>query len=569
MTSKAISWLLPTEWQKMRSNFLTLCEYELRKAVGLSGSKNKKKDFIGSFISIVITVGIAVAFVFFLSIIANNYAEVKINKVSDPLSRAAEFMNFTYTAIIIVLTLVSLERMRKVFTKSRESEVFLRLPISPTTLFMSKMIVIIAETYVVALVLLVSNCLIISGMIETGASFWINSGITFLVLPIIPICISALLIVPYMKLVDFLMHKYLLLFAVVTTGLVGAFIIYSRLLLVVQSLLETGSVKFLFNEQFIGFMQTLRLITYPANILTDINLGINVGVPLGIIIGVAAVLIVIVFMIVRTMFYSTLYKDDKRRKGSSDGRDFVKTSVGSALIRKEFINVSRTPEHMFSYFAIAAAMPIMVYSCYTMFYSLIEHALGLKVDFALALLVVLVFGVLTNTFCATNVSRDGLSALSTKIYPVDASKIMGAKVIFCMIVSSVSVLFSALLLMILTPLGVVNALAVAVFGIMFSAAQIFIATRLDLNNAHVASGPLETERAAEKTTTKVVTIGLICALIVGVSSLVMSMLLGSAENASGFGMSYIVPFIITVVYLVSAILYYSINMERSFYNLAS
>ena len=554
----------------MKSNFLTLCEYELRKAVGIDGStKKRKRDFVASLLSILITIGVAVAFVFFLSVIANNYAEVKINKVSDPLSRAAEFMNFTYTVIIIALTLVSLERMRKVFAKTAESEVFLRLPVSPSALFASKMTVVVAETYLVAFMLALPNCIVISSMIETTASFWISSGIIYLALPIIPIAVSAALIIPYMKLIDFLMHKYLLLFTVVTAGLAIAFILYSRLLLVVQSLLETGSIKFLFNEQFITFMQTLRRITYPANILTDINLGLNVGISLGIVIAAAAVLIVIACIIVKTMFYSTLYKDDKRKLGNSDGRDFIKAGAGSALIRKEFINVSRTPEYMFSYFAIAAAMPIMVYSCYTMFYSLIENALGIKVDFALALLVVLVFGVLTNTFCATNVSRDGLSALSTKIYPVEPVKIMGAKVIFCMVVSSLSVLVSAVLLMILTPLGVFNGIVVAVFGIMFSASQIFIATRLDLNNAHVASGPRETERAAEKTTTKVVTIGLICAMLVGVSSLVMSVLLGSADNASGFGMSYIVPLIITGVYLAMAILYYSINIERSFYNLAS
>ncbi len=553
----------------MKSNFLTLCEYEFRKIFGFGGTKKKKRDFISSFLNIVITIGIAVAFVFFLSIIASNYAEVKINKVSDPLARTAEFMNFIYTAIVIILTVVSLERMRKVFAKTPEAQVFLRLPVTPVALFMSKMLVIVVETYVVALMLMAPSCFVISQMINTGATFWIRSGITYLVLPIIPIFISSALIMPYMKIVDFLMHKYLLLFAVVTSALVGAFIVYSQLLLVVQSLLETGSVRFLFNEQFINFMQTLRRITYPANILTDINLGMNVGISLGIIVAAAAVLLIVVFLVVKSMFYSTLYKDDKRRKGNSNGSGFSRAGVGSALIRKEFINVSRTPEYMFSYFAIAAAMPIMVYSCYTLFYSLIENALGLKIDFSLALLIVLVFGVLTNTFCATNVSRDGISALSTKTYPVSPSRIMGAKVVFCMIVSSLSVVLSAALLVVLTPLGWMNGLIVAVFGVMFSAAQIFIATRLDLNNAHVASGPLETERTAEKTTTKVVFVGLVFAMIVGVSSLVVSIFSGAAAGAQGLDMSYIIPFAITVVYLLLSVMYYSINIEKSFYNLVS
>ena len=565
----------------MKSNFLTLCEYELKKIVGFDGEKRKKKDFFTGLIGALITIGIAVAFVFFLSTIASSYSEVKINKVSDPLLRAAEFMNLTYTVIVVALTAVSIERMRKVLAKSAETQIFLRLPVSPAALFSSKMLIVIAETYIVALMLMIPNCFIISGMIDANITFWLYSGIVYLVLPIIPIFISSALVIPYMKIVDFLMRKYFLLFAVVTTALVGAFVVYSKLLMVVQGLLETGSVKFLFNEQFIGFLQTLRLYTYPANILTDITLGINTEFPILIVAGAAAVLIVLVYLFVQTMFYSMLYKNDKRKQGNSKGQPFTMSSVGSALIRKEFINVSRTPEYMFSYFSIAAAMPVMVYSCYTMFYSLIEHALGLKVDFSLALLIVLVFGVLTNTFCATNVSRDGLSALSTKIYPVNPSKIMNAKVVFCMIVSSISVIFSAVLLIALTPLGILNGVVVMVFGIVFSAAQILIATRLDLNHARVASGPRETERVAEKTTTKVVTVGLIFAMLVGVSSLFITLFSGTdigvlsflnvltAISVAGFDMSYLLPLAVTLFYFVLATFYYNFRIEDSFNNLVS
>jgi hypothetical protein len=216
-----------------------------------------------------------------------------------------------------------------------------------------------------------------------------------------------------------------------------------------------------------------------------------------------------------------------------------------------------------------------------MFYSLIEHALGLKVDFSLALLIVLVFGVLTNTFCATNVSRDGLSALSTKIYPVSPSKIMNAKVVFCMIVSSISVVFSAVLLIALTPLGILNGVVVAVFGIVFSASQILIATRLDLNHACVASGPRETERVAEKTTTKVVSVGLIFAMLVGVSSLFITLFSGTdigvlsflnvltAISVAGFDMSYLLPLAVTLFYFVLATFYYNFRIEDSFNNLVS
>ena len=553
----------------MKSNFLTLCKYEVKKIVGFGGAKKRKNDFLSHILSAVITLGIAVAFIFFLSIIASNYADVKVNKVSDPLSRAAEFLNLTYTVIIAVLTCVCLERMRRVLAKSDETRIFLRLPVSAESIFASKLLVLVAETYVVALMLMIPNCIVISRMIDAGPAFWLYSALVFLILPIFPIFLSAALVIPYVKLVDFLVHTYWLLFAVVTSALVLAFLAYSRILMVVQSLLETGSIRFLFNEQFILLLQNMRRFCYPANMLTDITLGINVLVPLLIVIGGSALLAVGVYFIIKTMFYSTLYKDDRRRQGNSRGKTFRKSTPGASLVKKEFITVFRTPGHMFSYFAIAAAMPIMVYSCYTMFYSLIEHSLGLRVDFALSLLVVLVFGVLTNTFCATNVSRDGLSALSAKIYPVSPGKIMLSKVIFCMIVSSASVVLSAILLITLTPLGVLNGIAVALFGIMFSAAQIFIATRLDLNNAHVASGPSEAERAADKTTTKVVSIGLLCATLVGVASLFMSFFSVAEGDVLRLVISYLIPFVITAVYLLLAVLYYKHKIEESFNNLVS
>ncbi len=552
----------------MKSIFWTLCKYEFKKTLP-SRRRGKRRDYIGYAISLLITLAIAGAFVFLLNTIGESYVEVKINKVRDPLARSAEFLNLLYTAIIIALSIMCLERMRKILSKSKEKEIFLRLPVKPETIFLSKMTVLMLEHYVMSLLLLVPANIVVYFMLEPGAVYFVYSAIVWLLLPIIPMFIAAALIVPYIKLIDFVKHQYPLMFVLVTLLLSGSFWLYSKVLSVIQSLLETGTIKFLFNEDFLNFQQKLRRITYPANMLTNIALGIDMLFSLLTVILIALASFAVGYLITKRLFYSTLYKNDKRKQGSSRGAKFKRLSPMMSLIKKEFISVFRDPGHMFSYFAIAAAMPVMVYCCYTLFESLIVNAIGVSIHFSLALCIVLVFGVLTNTFCATNVTRDGLSALVSKIFPLRPSRIMLSKVIFCLAVSSLSSVVSTMILVFATSLGVLDGLVVSALGVIFSAAQIFIATRLDLNHARVASGPIEAERVANKTVAKVIFVGLFLSSLAGVFSLFASIFSTASNRAAGTVISYLVPAGLSIAYLLVAMIYYRRNIEESFHNLVA
>ena len=64
------------------------------------------------------------------------------------------------------------------------------------------------------------------------------------------------------KIIDFLKDKYAVIFILFTTLLAGAFFLYSEVLGVVQRLLETGNIKFLFNMQFITTLQTILKYSY-------------------------------------------------------------------------------------------------------------------------------------------------------------------------------------------------------------------------------------------------------------------------------------------------------------------
>ena len=556
------------------SEFLTLFKYEFKLQFPFKGKK-QKIDFAGSIFSFLITALIVVVFVYLVSTIANNYVLVEINKVSDPTGRALELMNMFYVAIIAIMSLTGVEQMRKSLSERKNREMFLRLPVNPQTIFLSKISVLLLLNYVLAFVLIGATNTIFYIALQPTWTYWLATAGIWLVFPFVPLLISSLLIIPYIQIINFLKDKYAVIFILFTSILAGAFFLYSEVLGVVQRLLETGNIKFLFNMEFITTLQTVMLYSFPANSIASIILGVDVLKSIIIVAVVVILSVTIVYLITNKLFYITLFKNEKRTFKNKKKEKYKPLNTTVSLMKKEFISVFREPKNLFSYFAISLAMPVMVYCCYTLFYSLIENTVGFQIDFSLALLIVLIFSVLTNTFCSSNISRDGIAFLKMKSLPVRAKVVLTAKVLFCGIVSSLAVLLSSVMLVAMTNLTVIDGVIVAALGVLFSTSQVFLATRRDLNHANLTLSNVEIEKENSKTIAKVVFIGLIVALIAGVASIVITIFsLGTnidfiANLNLTKSMAYIIPAAVCVLYAGASLAYYMIGIEKRYTNIVA
>ena len=567
------------------NNFKTLFKHELKMHFPLKPQKGKKIDVLGTVLSLLMITLISAVFVKLLSTVAANYTLVRVHKVSAPLTRALELLNVCYMAVILALVIAGLENMRKTLTDTKYKAILLRLPVKHQTIFASKLATLLISNYILAfLLIMIVSLIFYTSVPALSPIFWLMTVIVWLLLPMAAFLIATLLLVPYIKVVEVLSKRYFLSFVTVTAAVMGAFLLYSEFLNTVQSLLETGSIQFLFNEKFITTLQSLLKWAYPANCFASIALATNLFASLGIALGIAAVAVLTVYLVSKKLFYATLYKNADKMHSAKPKTTKRKLSPLLALIRKEFVCILREPKHLFSYFAIAASMPLMVYCCYTMFASLIDAMIGLEISFPLAVLIVLIFSILTNTFCSNNVTRDGAAAIKAKMYPVKASTILLAKVLLCAVVSSLSVIVSVIVLVITTPLTALDALVVALIAIAFSTAQIFIATRMDLNGAKLSSSLSEMKSASNRTIAKVVVLGLVLALVAGILSVVSYILSKSTMLASVAGGKlgeggahfidalvgilagmhpYLVPILVSALYLGVAVLYYSFRIEKS------
>ena len=546
------------------NEFLILFKHELKTQFPFASQK-RKGDVVGTILSLLITLLILTTFFGLVYTIADTYVTVKVDKVSAPIERASELLNVCYFVIIFATSFACVEKMRSTFSQQKDKHLFLRLPIKQQTLFMSKLCTLMIWNYALNFCLIVPVNVIFVLAVDVGATFWLFTMVVWLTMPLVAFLIATLFVIPYIKFMEFISNKYWLIFILLSVLLIVAFVLYSLLLGLVQSLLETGSIKHLFNEAFVTTLQTM-LNVYPINAFANIIFGQNLFVSLTLAVALAGLSVLVVYTISKHLYYATLYKNEIVSQPFQKSRNYNQLNPLISLIKKEFVTVFRNPNQLFSYFAIATAMPFMVYSCYTLFESLIENALGLSLTFPLALLILLVFSILTNTFCATNVSRDGLTALKSKVFPVKAKTLLLAKVLFCAIVSSLSVLASTILLGFATSLSWTDALIATFVGLVFSTAQIFVATKMDLKHCNVSATPAEMEAVSNRTITKVVFVGLILALVIGLSAVIINILSNSSFQLFILQpiFAYVIPLVGSVVYLTVAVVYYTFKIEKRF-----
>ena len=417
------------------NKFLTLFKHELKSQLPLLPRKGRRYDLFGVLLMFLVVIIISAVFVVMLSAIVSSYVLVKVDKVTDPVLRSKELLNVSYIAVLLALVMAGLENMRRSLSDRKEKELYLRLPVTGETIFLAKLSTLLISSYALAFVLICAVSLIFYTSAPLTWTFLVRSFAVWLFMPLTAFFISTLLLVPYIKFVEFISDKYALLLILVTSLIMGAFYVYSQFLGVVQKLVETGSIKYLFNEKFVGTLAALLKWVLPTSAYTTMALG---GSAVEVIITLLFTLILApltAYFISRKLFTATIYKNEKQRAPNKKRLTKTKISPLMSLVKKEFICIYRDPKSAFSYFAVAASMPFMVYCCYTLFDSLLMSAIGMSVKFPLAILTVLIFSILTNTFCATNVSRDGAAAIKVKTYPVKASTILLAKVLLCSVVS--------------------------------------------------------------------------------------------------------------------------------------
>lgn len=523
-------------------------------------------DVVGFFLKLLIAAALIAVFVIFFGKFIDIYKIIMTKNQPDVSSRAHELLTLVYGVIILFMTVGAVSAVNRELFAADDIKIFSAMPVGARPVFISKIISIYISQLVVATVMILTVNVTVALHTGQGGAFYAVTVLSCFITPLLTIALGSVLALPFRYLKKLLDGKYIVIFVLITAVAGVLFYLYSIILGAVKDLLLGESLKYFFNEARMNAIGRAVKYMYPSKWLADLAVGRNVAaasVGISVLIVVCAVVsMVIISGILRIALQSRFsgsvsYKGREKKISKPRGGFF-------ALVKKEFLIIFRTPSYMFSYFSMALIMPLMVYFCMSVGSSMVVNLVGLDLNTELALFLTLLFGALTNVFCATNISRDGQMFYTVKALPLGCRKVMFSKIFLCMAVTAFSQLVSALLLA-ATGFVVWHVAAFLFFtGSLFGFVNICVATRYDFNHARFSTEEDGEIIESSNAISAIIVLGLVISAIVGgaVFLLRIGMLL---RNVDLYWLSYLAAGGAAVISAVFAYIYFITGLDKKYY----
>ncbi|MBQ9715560.1 MAG: hypothetical protein IJV77_04045 [Clostridia bacterium] len=499
---------------KARSPFFALLSKQLKEDFNLT--KGKKFDLFGMLINLIITVAVVALVVLVFNNFIGTYVGIEVDRVIDTASRQKEILTFVYALVIIAGVLGAVGQISHGLFENDDLKIYISLPLSPNTIVLAKIIAVYLKQIVTSAVVLVPFAVMIGMAGGNGAMFYVVMAVSCLFVPVVSVALATLLALPFYVVKRFVRSRFTVNFIVTTALLALLFWGYSFILGLLEQILGAGELKYIFTAETVAVIAGIANVLVPATNFAAICFGGDVVVNVVIILCFIMFSGIVALLVIRWLYtYITNSRLTRANSNRALKASIKKHSIFAALIKKEFNEVYRSFNYSYQYFSVAILMPLMVVLCTNVASGLLTELLFVNVNFELCIFVIAIFGVLTNTFCATNISRDGQLFMSIKAMPIKPQTVIYAKVVFCMIVSFVSELLAATALYIFGFITVVQAVIVLLTGSCLAFAQVCFATKLDFKNPQFSSDDDVEIKESNSTISSILFVGLLIAVAMG------------------------------------------------------
>lgn len=470
------------------------------------------------------------------------FAKMYLNQVFDnPLNqktRIFELMTLTYGFIIILNIFISIKQIYKTLFSTKDMEVLISQPLRWEALFCYKIIKIYAYQCLSTILFVIPIGIVVASICPNLLCFRyvITLILHIFMIPMISCAAASIGSIGYNYILDFIENRFILRLIIYIIILGVCFYAYSAFLKILSTMLQNGDIAYFFELKRINYINTLSNSLFPINYLGKMLVNNHYFLSFMIILGFSLFCLGISALVNGGISHRIL---QKKLEGRPNTLKSVKSSKHQhstfvSLIDKEFIVVLRTPDYAFQYFATAVAMPLMVYVCVSLMQKMvlkIPLLAFISLDYEISLLVVSMFVVISNTFCSTNISRDGNMVYILKTLPVKGKTIVLSKVVFCFIVSTIAIFLSLLMLLVMGFLRISETIVIFVIASLISISEIMIATRHDLNNLQIDESNNQEQSDENIGTSFLIFLGIVISLFMGVGSIIIHLICENIWNS--------------------------------------
>lgn len=555
-------------------NYALLLKKQLLDAFPAKRSKKRLPDLTSALLMLLLTGAMVAIFVFVFSRFISTYTQIKINRVPDIAARQYEIMSMGYFVLVVVFVINGVTALCHALFENSDLSILISMPFSSSEIFLSKLTAVYLKQAALALVCVPT--LNFTFLCTTDTLNAYNGIMTFavaLLLPIIPLGIASIVVLPYYYLKRLVNSHYIFVFIVMTAGMALFCWLYSYVFRFAQDLISSGKITSLFGDKTMRFILSFTKYDYPANLFANVMLARDLGKNLGILAAFIVAFAAICLLVVRAIFIKVSHSGLAIHVPHAHTRKvrFVDNSRFGSLLAKEFLLVMRTPNYAYMYFTTAAVMPVMAYYSANISVSMLAGLVGkADVSFEICTFIVILYSTLTNTFCSTNISRDGYMSMTQKILPFSPSYILGSKITFCSVVAEVSVAIACIVFGATGLEKGADAAITFVAASLYALAQIIVATKLDLRHPYFAKTDDGEIKESNSTVSSIIAIGLVASFVVGFSllaSFFIPLLNGGATSPLPKWADYTIAICIPLVLLGAALGYFFAKLSSAYDNL--
>lgn len=378
-----------------------------------------------------------------------------------------EFVTLMLAMSCVGVVLFGLVPMMTYLYFSRDTEFMLTLPVKPSTVFMAKLSVVYITEIIVSTVILLPAMLTVGIMTAQGAVFYIVMVFEVLLVPAIPLVLVAVLAIPLMWVVSFFKNKGALASIVMILLGCGVFAAYYALIAGMSSSGDNfnpeevvAALSAVLNnvaDILIPLAAVARLATLsPVTAFGEFSVGTAAMINLAVFVGFAVVLLALAVLVSSAVYRrgarSILEGGTKKNNGKVEFKQ--SGSALSALFKKEWRELVRTPAFAFQCLSGILLCPIIIYFMSSMFTSGFEASGGadevtaeflnfmtLLKSFVLIGFISM-FSVSMNVGAPTAITREGGNCYVLKTMPVPYRTIVTAKLLLYVLISSLSIVTS-------------------------------------------------------------------------------------------------------------------------------
>jgi ABC-2 type transport system permease protein len=468
----------------MRNNMWILTKLFLKNGYDSLG-KGKKKAIPGAILIVIVMAlmitSIGIPFGLFIGVSYDTLA---------PMGQEGAILGFILTLICMTIFIFGIFYVLTIFYFSKDVEFLLPLPLNPYEIVGAKLITVIIYEYLTEVVLLAPALIVYGIKSNAGILFYLYSIIIFLIVPIIPIVIAAIIDMIIMRFTNIGKHRDKLR---VIGGVFALFVGVGINMVMQRTTSSFGSDEEMIQSLLTDKNSLLSSVSrlFPSAKFAAMSLAEATtlkGVQNFILFVIITVVFIGIFFILAQGLYfkgviggSETYSKRKKLTSSEFEREITQSSSVKAYITKELRLLVRTPAYFINCVIMNFLWPVFIIiplatqddvlknigSVSKVFENKEIYGLVLGITFAIS-----IFISASNGITATSISREGGNIFVSKYLPIAYRDQLIAKVLTGVILSGAGlIIILGIAMAIMKPpvYLMVLMLMVALTGIFFTA----------------------------------------------------------------------------------------------------